>query len=140
MSTAADNTAIVRQCYALASKEDRAGLERILSRDFVIHVPDDHRGVDGLLAMVRVFRNALPYMVVTVDHQLAGGDHVASRFTVRGTHSGELFGVPPTGRAVEVSGITVSRCENGRIAEEWELVDVAGLMQQIGALPEPASA
>jgi steroid delta-isomerase-like uncharacterized protein len=100
-------------------------------------VPEDHRGVDGLLEMVDTFRSALPDLTVTVDHQFADGDHVASRFTVRGTHEGELFGAPPTSREVEVKGITISRCEDGRIAEEWELVDAVGLLQQIGALPAP---
>jgi steroid delta-isomerase-like uncharacterized protein len=140
MSTTAQNTDIVRQCYAYATQGDRAGLERLLSPDFVIHVPDDYHGVDGLLEMVGLFRSAFPDMAVTVDHQFADGDYVATRFTCRGTHDGELLGFPATGRAVEVAGITLSRCENGRIAEEWELVDVAGLLQQIGALPEPAQA
>ena len=138
MSNTAHNTDIVRQCYASATQGDRDALERILSPEFVIHIPEDHRGVDGLLEMVGTLRDALPDMAVTVDHQFAGGDYVASRFTVRGTHDGELFGTPPTGREVVVTGITVSRCEDGRIAEEWELVDVAGLLQQIGALAEPA--
>jgi steroid delta-isomerase-like uncharacterized protein len=140
MSSREQHAAIVRECFAYASKGDRAGLERILDPDFVIHVPEDHRGVDGLLDMVGAFRSALPDLEVTVDHQFAADDYVASRFTVRGTHDGALFGVPPTGREVAMTGIAVSRCEDGRIAEEWELVDVAGLLQQVGALPEPAQA
>jgi ketosteroid isomerase-like protein len=119
MSSTDQHTAIVRECFVYATKGDRAGLERILSPDFVIHVPEEHRGVDGLLEMVDTFRSALP--------------DVASRFTVRGTHDGELLGAPPTGRPVAMTGITVSRCEDNRIAEEWELVDVAGLLQQVAA-------
>lgn len=133
MSSTDQHTAIVRECFAYATKGDRAGLERILSPDFVIYVPEEHRGVDGLLEMVETFRSALPDLAVTVDHQFADGDYVATRFTVRGTHDGELLGAPPTGRPVAVTGITVSRCEDGRIAEEWELVDVAGLLQQVAA-------
>ena len=133
MSSTDQHTAIVRECFAYATKGDRAGLERILSPDFVIYVPEEHRGVDGLLEMVETFRSALPDLAVTVDHQFADGDYVATRFTVRGTHDGELLGAPPTGRPVAMTGITVSRCEDGRIAEEWELVDVAGLLQQVAA-------
>jgi steroid delta-isomerase-like uncharacterized protein len=140
MSNIEHNISIVERCYAEALRGNRAGLEQLLSPDFVIHVPEDHRGVDGLLGMVQVFRSALPDMSVSVDHQFAGGDYVATRFTVRGTHEGELFGAPPTSREVVVKGITISRCENGRIAEEWELVDAVGLLQQIGALPEGAPA
>ena len=140
MSTTSHNTGIVRRCFAVASQGDRDGLDEILSPDFVIHVPEDYRGTDGLLEMVGAFRGGLPDLTVTVDHQFAAGDYVASRFTVRGTHEGELLGVAPTGREVTVGGITVSRCENGRIAEEWELVDVAGLLRQVGATAAPARA
>ena len=133
MSSTDQHTAIIRECFAYATKGDRAGLERILSPDFVIYVPEEHRGVDGLLEMVETFRSALPDLAVTVDHQFADGDYVATRFTVRGTHDGELLGAPPTGRPVAMTGITVSRCEDGRITEEWELVDVAGLLQQVAA-------
>jgi steroid delta-isomerase-like uncharacterized protein len=133
MSTKEHNTAIVTECFAYASHGDRAGLERILGPGFVIHTPEEHRGVDGLLDMVGTFRRALPDLTVTVDDQFADGDHVASRFTVRGTHEGELLGTPPSGREVAVCGITVSRCEDGRIAEEWEVLDVAGLLRQIRA-------
>jgi steroid delta-isomerase-like uncharacterized protein len=129
------NTAIVNQCFAYAPRGDRAGLESILSPDFVIHAGEDHRGVDGLLEMVAPFRAALPDLSVTIDQQVAHGDYVTSRFRLHGTHQGPVFGVAPTGRQVEVAAITLSRCENGRLAEEWELVDVAGLLQQIGALP-----
>lgn len=140
MTTTSHNTTIVRQCYAEASRGNRAALEEILAPDFVIHIPDDYEGIDGLLGMVQIFRSALPDLAVTVDHQFADGDYVASRFTVRGTHEGELFGAPATNRQVVVHGITLSRCADGRIAEEWELVDVAGLLQQIGLLQEAAPA
>jgi steroid delta-isomerase-like uncharacterized protein len=134
MTVAEQNTAIVNQCFAYAPRGDRAGLERILSPDFVIHAGQDHRGVDGLLEMVAPFVAALPDLAVTVDQQIAQGDYVTSRFTLRGTHRGPVFGIQPTGREVEVAAITLSRCEDGRLAEEWELVDVAGLLRQIGAL------
>src|ERR1043165_1613008 len=114
MTSTTHNTAIVRQCFAEASRGNRAALEEILAPDFVIHIPDDYEGVDGLLGMVQVFRSAIPDMTVTVDHQFADGDYVASRFTVRGTHDGELFGAAPTKRQVVLTGITISRCQDGR--------------------------
>jgi steroid delta-isomerase-like uncharacterized protein len=132
------NMAVVRQCYAEAAKGDAAALEQILEADFVIHAPDDYRGVSGLLEMVAPIKAGLPDLRVTIDAQFADGDYVTTRFTAHGTHDGELFGTPPTGRDVEISGITISRCSNGRIAEEWELVDALGVLQQVGALPAPA--
>jgi predicted ester cyclase len=132
------NMAVVRQCYVEATKGDAAALEQILEPGFVIHAPEDYRGVSGLLAMVEPIKAGLPDLRVTIDAQFADGDYVTTRFTAHGTHDGELFGTPPTGRDVEISGITISRCVNGRIAEEWELVDALGVLQQVGALPAPA--
>jgi steroid delta-isomerase-like uncharacterized protein len=134
------NKAVVRECYVAAASGDTARLDEILEPSFVIHAPEDYSGVDGLLAMVEPVKAGLPDLKVTIDAQFADGDYVTTRFTARGTHDGNLFGVPATGRGVELSGITVSRCVDGRIAEEWELVDALGCLQQIGALPEPAQA
>ena len=132
------NKEVVRRCYVLASAGDAAGLEQILEPGFVIHAPEDHHGAEGLLAMVEPIKAGLPDLSVTIDAQFAEGDYVATRFTARGTHDGNLFGTAPTGRDVELTGITISRCVHGRIAEEWELVDALGVLQQIGALPAPA--
>jgi steroid delta-isomerase-like uncharacterized protein len=134
------NKSVVRECYVAAAAGDAARLNEILDPGFVIHAPEDHRGVDGLLAMVAPIKAGLPDLKVTIDAQFADGDYVTTRFTARGTHDDDLFGVPASGRGVELSGITVSRCANGRIAEEWELVDALGCLRQIGALPVPAEA
>ena len=135
MSSTDQNKAIVRECYQAAAGADTERLREILSDDFVIHAPDDHHGVDGLLEMVAPFKTAVPDMKVTIDAQFADGDYVTTRFRAQGAHHGELFGTPPTGREVTVHGITLSRCSGGRIAEEWELVDAVGLLGQVGALP-----
>jgi steroid delta-isomerase-like uncharacterized protein len=138
MSSSEQNKAVVRECYVAAEKGDRDALEQILQPDFVIHAPEDYQGADGLLAMVAPVKSGLPDLKVTIDAQFADGDYVTTRFTARGTHDGDLFGTPPTGRDVAISGITVSRCADGRIAEEWELVDAVGALQQVGALPAGA--
>jgi SnoaL-like polyketide cyclase len=69
-------------------------------------------------------------------HALAEGDMVATRWTARGTHQGELMGIPPSGNRVEVPGTTISRIEGGKVAEEWDNYDALGMMQAIGAVPE----
>ena len=66
---------------------------------------------------------------------IAEGDLVAIRWTPRGTHEGELFGIAPTGKQATVSGITIDRYENGLIIESWTNWDTLGLLQQIGAIP-----
>ena len=70
-----------------------------------------------------------------VEQQLAEGDLVATRWTGRGTHEGELMGVDPTHNQVTVSGLTISRLEGGKIVEEYQNWDTFGMMQQLGAVP-----
>jgi predicted ester cyclase len=66
------------------------------------------------------------------------GDYVATRYTCRGKHEGDIMGLPATGRDVTIAGLVISRFRGGKVVEEWEVSDVFGLMQQIGAIPEMA--
>ena len=138
MSDEEQNETVVRACFARASQGDFEALHDILDDDYVIH-PEEAAGVDGLTELVEGYRSAIGGLTVTIDQQFSAGDYVATRYTISGTHAGELMGKEPTGKEVAFSGITVSRCRAGRIAEEWELTDTVGLLRQIGALPEPAS-
>jgi steroid delta-isomerase-like uncharacterized protein len=73
---------------------------------------------------------------VTIEDLLAEGDEVAVRWTLRGTHDGELRGgIPATGRRVEVSGITISRIEKGKVVESWGNYDLLGMLQQLNVMP-----
>ncbi len=90
--------------------------------------------------MVQRYRDALSGLRVSIDQQFTDGDYVATRLTLRGRHDGNLMGTPPTGNEVVFTGITISRCEGGRIVEEWELTDTVSLLGQIGALGEMAQA
>ena len=72
-----------------------------------------------------------------VEDVIAEGDKVVTRYTIRGTHQGETeeFG-PPTGKEVELEGITIHRIEDGKIVEEWERYDNLRMLQQLGLAPE----
>jgi predicted ester cyclase len=136
MDTSEDNKAVVRACFENASRGNFDALDDIVAEDYQLH--PEEVGPDGLKEMVQGYRDALGGLRVTVDQQFTAGDYVATRFTITGTHDGDLMGTPPTGRDVSFTGITISRCEHGRIAEEWEVADTVSLLGQIGALPEPA--
>ena len=131
------NKQAVRDCYELAASGKFEALSTVLSPDYVLH-PDEARGVDGLSELVERYRAAFSGLRVTIDHQFAEGDYVATRATIRGRHDGDLMGAPPSGKDVEFGVLAISRCRNGKIEEEWELADTMGLLTQIGALPEPA--
>jgi steroid delta-isomerase-like uncharacterized protein len=138
MSGSEANKAAVRDCFDNASRGKFDTLPQIVTEDYVLH-PEGIRGADGLREMVEGYRAAFADLSLTVEHQFTEGDYVATRYTLRGRHDGELMGTPPSGNTIEVTGLTISRCRDGRIEEEWELVDVQGLLSQIGALPELAT-
>jgi steroid delta-isomerase-like uncharacterized protein len=111
--------------------------EELLAPDFVDHSPfpgvsPDRDGVKRLFAALHV---AFPDLRATIHDQIAEGDRVATRKTLRGTHRGEFLGISPTGRAVTFDVIDFVRIEKGRIAEQWNVVDLMGLLQQIGVAP-----
>ena len=82
-------------------------------------------------------RRAFPdYAGATVE-QIAEAEKVANRFVFLGTHLGEFEGVAPTGRRVEFIGNSIDRVVDGKIVESWIEVDMLGVMQQLGAVPEP---
>lgn len=112
-------------------------VDELFADDYVLHdpnAPDEIRGRDGFKGYVSTFHQAFPDLEVEQLDQLVDDDRVATRFVIRGTHEGELFGVPPTGAKVTVDGTIISRIEGDRIAEEWTVVDVLGLLQQLDAV------
>jgi predicted ester cyclase len=86
-----------------------------------------------------MYRIAFPDLELTIEDQVAEGDEVVTRFTARGTHRGELMGIPPTGRKVVVTGISIDRLVNGKTVESWTNYDVLSMMQQLGIIPMPSA-
>jgi steroid delta-isomerase-like uncharacterized protein len=95
-----------------------------------VHGPEEFKG------LVQTYRNAYPDVQLTIQDAFAAGDHVAVRWLSRGTHLGELMGVPPSGQKIEVMGISLFRISGGKVVEEWEGFDTFAMMQQIGAIPK----
>jgi len=139
VSSSEENEAAVRGCFENASRGNFAALHELVSSDYVLH-PEGIRGVDGLAEMVEEYRRALADLRITIDHQFTEGEYVATRSTIHGRHEGELMGTQPTGREVAFSCLTISRCRDGKIEEEWELADTVSLLRQVGALPQMAEA
>ena len=116
-------------------------IDEVLDPDFVCYDPNSEagevRGADTLKGEIEYFRNAVPDLTYTVEDQVVEGDKVVSRYTMRGTHQGEFFGVPGSGKQIEMTGINIDRFdENGKLIEEWPEYDLLGAMQQMGAIPE----
>jgi predicted ester cyclase len=138
MSGSDQKKAAVRGFFESAERLDLDALDAIVSPDYVLHdpsLPEEVRGLEGAKGLVEMYGNAIGGLRVTIEHQFAEGDFVATRFTARGTHEGEIMGVAPTGRELTLTGIAISRFRDGKIVEEWEVSDVMGLLRQIGGLP-----
>jgi steroid delta-isomerase-like uncharacterized protein len=102
--------------------------------------PEPIRGPEEFKANFQQYLDAFSDARITVDDQFAEGDRVATRWTGRGTHSGEIAGVAATGKEVTVSGLTFSRLQDGKVIEEWTNWDTLGMLVQLGAVPAPVTA
>jgi steroid delta-isomerase-like uncharacterized protein len=115
----------------------------LVADDYVAHVPgslEPLRGRDGFREFVNTYLTAFPDGSITVDHQIAEGDFVATRWTARGTNTGELLGMPATGKQATVEGIGYDRIADGMARESWIVWDTLSFMQQLGAIPETVAA
>jgi len=102
--------------------------------------PEPIRGPAGARENIEKYLAGFPGGGITVDDQIVDGDKVATRWTGRGTQTGEIAGIAPTGKEVTISGLTISRLEGDMVVEEWTTWDTLGMLIQLGAIPEPARA
>ncbi len=123
---------VLRMHEELLRTRDPERVEDFFAPGFVSHntPPGMAAGVEGVKQFMAMFRDALPDVDVTIDELVAEGDLVAIATTTTGTHTGEIFGIPPTGRRVAVTGIDLVRVD-GRIVEHRGLTDTVGLMRQL---------
>jgi steroid delta-isomerase-like uncharacterized protein len=136
----AENELLARRFFEeLCNARNAAVADEIVAADYVAHGPQapPAEGPRGVTARVAVYQDALDGHW-DVQEITSAGDRVVVRWTGRGTHVGELMGVPPTGAPIAVDAITIFRLAGGKIAEEWTVWDALGLLQQIGAVPVPA--
>jgi steroid delta-isomerase-like uncharacterized protein len=135
----AANKALVRRVYDEVLNGRRLDLaDALVAPDFVNHLgPNpDLRGPESLKAVARPLFEGFPDLHFRVEDVLAEGDRVALRWTMTGTNSGPFRGFPPTGRPVRVPAVVLYRVQDGRLAEFWPLVDLLGLLTQLGRGPQ----
>jgi steroid delta-isomerase-like uncharacterized protein len=138
MSDEDRNKALLRRIYEeLWSQGDLEAIPELVAENFVDHhpLPGAPPGREGLAALATTWRTAFPDMCEMAEDLIAEGDKVVGRFTMRGTHSGQFMGVPPTGQRVTMSRIDIVRIAGGKIAEFWYGEHLLELMQQLGAVP-----
>lgn len=108
-------------------------LPELVHPDYVHRAPGEElHGPEGLAALLNGYRMAFPDLKVAVDYLTVFGDTTLLCFTLTGTHGGSFLGYPATGRPVRVHGMVHSRHREGKIAEEWEILDRLSLFEQLG--------
>ena len=114
---------------------DEEVLRELVHTDYVYRTPGEEVfGRDGLAAMFRGYRSAFPDLSLEVQDLLVAGDKTVLDFSLRGTQRGEFMGIPASGRPFDIRGVVISQFRDGKIAEEWELLDVMGMLEQLGAV------
>ena len=119
------------------NQKDLSVLETYFSPELTDHAlpPGLPSGLEGRRIFASALLAAFPDIHVDVKDLIAEGEKLVTRYSVHGTHKGDLMGIPPTGKEVSITGVAIDRFENGLSVEHWEIIDQVGLMQQIGALP-----
>ena len=95
-------------------------------------LPFEVVGPDGVERLADFLLPAIPDMRLDIEDVIAEGEKVLVRLTIRGTHGGDLMGIPPTGRPIEVAVLDLFHIRGGKLAEHWALLDNLGLLRQLG--------
>jgi steroid delta-isomerase-like uncharacterized protein len=117
-------------------------VDELVAPEYVGHPsgPEERvQGPEGVKQYIVRMRTGVPDLNMTVEDQLADGDKIATRWTARGTHAGDLMGVEATGRTATVTGITIQRFgPTGQLVEGWTNWDMLGMLHQLGIVPQQA--
>ena len=116
-------------------------VDEYYAADFVRHKPPfpDIEGLEAYKQFVADCRTSYPDVQLTIDEIIVEGDTTATRWTYRGTQTGQspTTGAPPTGKQVAFTGCSVGHWVEGKVVEEWENGDYLSLLQQLGVVPPP---
>ena len=139
MATVEENEQISRRLTErVFGERDFDLINELVAEDYVLHDPDMPEPVHGREGYREMAEEGTSMIdgSIEIDHTISMDDWVVSRWTQRGTHIREMMGIEPTNEEVTVTGIDISRFEDGKLAETWHEVNILGMLMQIGALPE----
>jgi steroid delta-isomerase-like uncharacterized protein len=141
-SMSEQNKELVRRFFEdMCNGRQLALADQLFAPGHVYHDPSSSwvgTGPAGMRDLIGTYHRGVSDARWEVQAMLVAGDVVVTRWTGRGTHSGDLRGLAPSGRRVSVDGIWMHRIAAGKIVESWNCWDMLGLLQQIGAVPKAA--
>jgi steroid delta-isomerase-like uncharacterized protein len=118
-------------------------VDGLMASNYLHHDPNEPTPVSGIAGykqFIAKYMTAFPDLRFTLDDSIVDGQNVVTRWTVAGTHQGDLPGIPKTGKRITLTGTTIARVENGKFVESWNHWDALGMLQQLGVLPKPDTA
>lgn len=138
MSTEKNKVIMQRYFEEAWNRGNLALLDKLIAPDYINHnpaIPGLPPGPEGVKPILAAFRQAFPDIHFTIEDQIAEGELVVTRWTMQGTQHGELMGIPPMGKQVQVAGVETERIVDDQIVEHWLTVDQLGMLQQLGIVP-----
>jgi steroid delta-isomerase-like uncharacterized protein len=139
MSAADNHKALFRRYFSEGTnKGDLSIIDEVFSSDYMHHDPaniDAIGGLDDVRRHITTLRSAFPDLEFIIHDEVADDDNIVVRWTVRGTNTGDYFGIPATGRPFAITGMNHWRMANGKAIEGWVSRDDLGLMRQLGLIP-----
>lgn len=130
------NMDVIRRMLAAGDAGDLTVTEEVFSSDIVVHFGASDLARGDALELIRSALSAFPDMQHDVEDLFAVEDKVVLRGSITATHRSEFQGIAATGKTITIGQIAIYRFEEGKIVEYWEQVDLLGMMQQLGAIPE----
>jgi predicted ester cyclase len=127
---------VLRGIYEAVNTGNLDLLDKYVAADYVEH-SEGWQGVEPFKQQISVFRAAFPDLHVELLEVVRDGDRFGSRSVITGTHSGDLMGMPPTGRQISVEAVDLGTIANGQARERWGGLNMYSLLTQLGAIPAP---
>jgi len=128
------NTSRINQFFEeVWNHHKRDSADEFISADAVGHNPEFGTSLDAFKAQWDMLHEAFPDIHIRIDDLVAQGEKVATRWTLTGTHKGEYKGIPPTGKSINVTGMSFDHMVDGQIMEGWDNWDGLGLLEQLGS-------
>ena len=128
---------LVRRYQEILNSGELAALGEVVATDISMPTafPGFPLGLEGARAIAAANRQMIPDFHVSIEDVIAEGDRVAAFITITGTHTRDMLGIPPTGKAFSVVGMSMFRIADGKIVEHRGVGDIVSVLQQIGAMP-----
>lgn len=135
MATTDDNKQLVREYFRAFLQRDEAWWRAHVAPSFVRHdpgLPFEVRGPEGVRQLADALLPGIPDMELPIEDLVAEGEKVLARLRVKGTHRGELMGLPATGKRIDIAVLDLFQIRDGVLIEHWALLDNLGMLRQLG--------